>query len=119
MRETEILVEQQPPQGFLVCDHAGLEIITFSVSHQGSARTSLTALTLAFPRESSPENATSVPAGALLQRRSERAGVVLAHAVAFEEPPTSDADRACKRGSPLTNIHIDRSMTCIESQFAD
>ena len=26
MRETEILVEQQPPQGVLVCDHAGLVI---------------------------------------------------------------------------------------------
>ena len=26
MRETEILVEQQPPQGVLVCDHAGFVI---------------------------------------------------------------------------------------------
>ena len=25
-RETEILVEQQPPQGVFVCDHAGLVI---------------------------------------------------------------------------------------------
>ena len=28
---TEILVEQQPPQGVLVCDHAGLVINTFSL----------------------------------------------------------------------------------------
>ena len=26
VRETEILVEQQPPQGLFVCDHAGLVI---------------------------------------------------------------------------------------------
>jgi len=26
VRETEILVEQQPPQGVFVCDHAGLVI---------------------------------------------------------------------------------------------
>ena len=30
MRETEILVEQKPPQGVLVCDHAGLVINKFS-----------------------------------------------------------------------------------------
>ena len=30
MRETEILVEQTPPQGVLVCDHAGLVINKFS-----------------------------------------------------------------------------------------
>ena len=30
MRETEILVEQQPPQGVFVCDHAGLVINKFS-----------------------------------------------------------------------------------------
>jgi len=30
VRETEILVEQQPPQGVLVCDHAGLVINKFS-----------------------------------------------------------------------------------------
>ena len=30
MRETAILVEQQPPQGVLVCDHAGLVINQFS-----------------------------------------------------------------------------------------
>ena len=30
MREPEILVEQQPPQGVLVCDHAGLVINKFS-----------------------------------------------------------------------------------------
>jgi len=29
VRETEILVEQQPPQGVLVCDHAGLVIDKF------------------------------------------------------------------------------------------
>ena len=29
-RETDILVEQQPPQGVLVCDHAGLVINTSS-----------------------------------------------------------------------------------------
>ena len=28
--ETEILVEQQPPQGVFVCDHAGLVINKFS-----------------------------------------------------------------------------------------
>ena len=30
VRETEILVEQQPPQGVFVCDHAGLVIDKFS-----------------------------------------------------------------------------------------
>jgi len=30
VRETEILVKQQPPQGVLVCDHAGLVINKFS-----------------------------------------------------------------------------------------
>ena len=30
--ETEILVEQQPPQRVLVCDHAGLVINTFSLT---------------------------------------------------------------------------------------
>ena len=30
MRETEILIEQQPPQGVFVCDHAGLAIDKFS-----------------------------------------------------------------------------------------
>ena len=30
MTETEILVEQQPPQGVFVCDHAGLVINEFS-----------------------------------------------------------------------------------------
>ena len=34
MRETEILVEQQPPQGVFVCDHAGLVINKFSLSEQ-------------------------------------------------------------------------------------
>jgi len=29
VRETEILVEQQPPQGVFVCDHAGLVINNF------------------------------------------------------------------------------------------
>ena len=33
MRETEILVEQQPPQGVLVCDHAGRVINKFSQVH--------------------------------------------------------------------------------------
>ena len=32
VRETEILGEQQPPQGFLVCDHAGLVINKFSLA---------------------------------------------------------------------------------------
>ena len=32
MRETEILAEQQLPQGVLVCDHAGLVINNFSLS---------------------------------------------------------------------------------------
>jgi len=35
VRETEILVEQQPPQGVFVCDHAGLVINEFSI--QGPA----------------------------------------------------------------------------------
>ena len=39
VRETEILVEQQPPQGVLVCDHAGLVINTFSTNrHRGTKR---------------------------------------------------------------------------------
>ena len=32
LRETEILVEQQPPQGVFVCDHAGLVINKFSLN---------------------------------------------------------------------------------------
>jgi hypothetical protein len=43
VRETVILVEQQPPQGFFVCDHAGLVTNKFShfwwlvvVEHFGS-----------------------------------------------------------------------------------
>jgi hypothetical protein len=31
VRETEILAEQQPPRGVLVCDHAGLVINQLSV----------------------------------------------------------------------------------------
>ena len=31
VRETEILVEQQPPQGVFVCDHAGLVMNKFSL----------------------------------------------------------------------------------------
>jgi len=31
VRETEILVEQQPPHGAFVCDHAGLVINKFSL----------------------------------------------------------------------------------------
>ena len=31
VRETEILVEQQPPQGVFVCDHAGRVINKFSL----------------------------------------------------------------------------------------
>jgi len=38
VRETEILVEQQPQQGVLVCDHAGLVINTFSSAHASTAR---------------------------------------------------------------------------------
>ena len=34
MREPEILVEQQPPQGVFVCDHAGLVINKFSLCMQ-------------------------------------------------------------------------------------
>ena len=34
MRETEILVEQQPPQGVLVCDHAGRVIDKFSLNEE-------------------------------------------------------------------------------------
>jgi hypothetical protein len=30
VRETEILVEQQPPKGVFICDHAGLVINEFS-----------------------------------------------------------------------------------------
>ena len=34
--ETEILVEQQPPQGVFVCDHAGLAMnkLSFTLFHQ-------------------------------------------------------------------------------------
>ena len=32
VRETEILVEQQPPQGVFVCDHAGHVINKFSLA---------------------------------------------------------------------------------------
>ena len=34
--ETEMLVEQQPPQGVLVCDHAGLVINQFSYARRGA-----------------------------------------------------------------------------------
>jgi len=37
VRETEILVEQQPPQGVLLCDHAGLVINKFSLWRGGQA----------------------------------------------------------------------------------
>ena len=37
VRETEILVEQQPPQGVLVCDYAGLVINEFSKREGGGA----------------------------------------------------------------------------------
>ena len=37
MTEIKILVEQQSPQGVLVCDHAGLVINKFSLSGQASA----------------------------------------------------------------------------------
>jgi len=36
VRKTEILVEQQPPQGVLVCDHAGLVINTISHAKRGN-----------------------------------------------------------------------------------
>ena len=36
VRETEILVEQQPPQGVIVCDHAGLVINEFSSRHSST-----------------------------------------------------------------------------------
>jgi len=32
VRETETLVEQQPPQGVFVCDHAGLVVNEFSLT---------------------------------------------------------------------------------------
>jgi len=35
VRETEILVEQQSPQGVFVCDDAGLVIKTFSLTNVG------------------------------------------------------------------------------------
>ena len=38
MRETEILVEQQPPQGVLVCDHAGLVINKLSIERKAGKR---------------------------------------------------------------------------------
>jgi len=38
VRETEILVEPQPLQGVLVCDHADLVINTFSPSDVGVRR---------------------------------------------------------------------------------
>ena len=37
MRESEILVEQQPPQGVFVCDHAGLVNNKFSPQRRGAA----------------------------------------------------------------------------------
>jgi len=45
VRETEILVEQQPPQGVFVWDHAGLVINEFSGGHKWEQRhsTSLSA----------------------------------------------------------------------------
>jgi len=39
VRETEILVEQQPPQGVFVCDHAGLVINKFSRNRRYARRT--------------------------------------------------------------------------------
>jgi len=38
VRETEILVEQQPPQGVFVCDHAGLVINKFSLCWRAATR---------------------------------------------------------------------------------
>ena len=42
VRETEILVEQQPQQGLIVCDHAGLVLNKFSdawqIEHSGRIR---------------------------------------------------------------------------------
>ena len=37
-KETEILVEQQPPQGVFVCDHAGLVINKFSRQEGATVR---------------------------------------------------------------------------------
>jgi len=39
VRETEILMEQQPPKGAFACDHAGLVINKFSLNVQGSGFT--------------------------------------------------------------------------------
>ena len=35
VRETEILVEQQPPQGVFVCEHAGCVINNFTGNQKG------------------------------------------------------------------------------------
>jgi len=47
VRETKILVKQQPPQGVLVCDHAGLVINRFSLK----MRNALTSPEEDFPME--------------------------------------------------------------------
>ena len=38
-KRTQILVEQQPPQGVFVCDHAGLVINKFSLGWEGTIMT--------------------------------------------------------------------------------
>ena len=46
VRETEILVEQQPPQGVLVCDHAGLVINKFFLTAGNATRTDAVSISL-------------------------------------------------------------------------
>jgi len=45
VRETKILVEQQPPQGVLVCDHAGLVINKFSQEEEEAPRACISVTT--------------------------------------------------------------------------
>ena len=40
MKETEILVEQQPPKGVFICDHASLETNKFSLTDRRRFRRS-------------------------------------------------------------------------------
>ena len=55
VRETAILVEQQPPKGVFICDHAGLVISKFS---QQASYLALTLLHLTFPI---PVSSSSIP----------------------------------------------------------
>ena len=52
MRETEILVEQQPPQGVFVCDHAGLLINNFSQRQNAQQTKGIAMMTIIIQIES-------------------------------------------------------------------